>query len=77
MQQQMVKVSLEVRSGAARFRVGVRAENIRKALSGVEGRYPKSEVKLVLPITPEDFLGREPSVLAGTVGSERAHRQAA
>jgi hypothetical protein len=32
----MVKVSMEVRSGAARFQVAVRAESIQRAVSLVE-----------------------------------------
>lgn len=38
MEQQMVKVSVEIRSGTARFRVGVQASSIREALSSVGSR---------------------------------------
>jgi hypothetical protein len=41
MEQKMVKVSVEVKSGTARFRVGVQAPSIRTALSVVGGRYPR------------------------------------
>ena len=54
-QQKMVKVSVEVRSEGARFRVGVQARSIRRALSVVGKRYPHSEVKVSFPINPEDF----------------------
>jgi hypothetical protein len=46
----MVKVSVEVRSGTGRFRVGVQAESIRRALSVVGARYPTSEVRVIFPI---------------------------
>jgi hypothetical protein len=75
--QKMVKVSLEVRSGTARFRVGVQAQSIRKALSMVGGRYPQGEARVVFPIEPEGFFVREPTALAGICGPERAYQEAA
>jgi len=51
----MVKVSIEVRSGAARFRVGVRAESIDRAMSLVEKSFPGRNVKVYFPIDPEGF----------------------
>jgi hypothetical protein len=76
-QQKMVKVSVQVRSGTARFGVGVKARSTRKALSMVGGRYPHGEVRVVLPTEPEESLVREPSALAGIVGSAQAHAEAA
>jgi hypothetical protein len=55
MEQQMVRISVEVRSGTARFRVGVQAQSIRKALSMVAGRYPHGVVEVPFPIEPEGF----------------------
>jgi hypothetical protein len=54
---EMVKVSIEVRSGAARFRVGVRAESIERAVSLMEKRFPSRNVKVCFPIDPEGFFG--------------------
>jgi hypothetical protein len=51
----MIKVSVEVRSGTASFRVGVQAQSIRRALSIVGKRYPGSLVKVSFPIDPEGF----------------------
>jgi hypothetical protein len=51
----MVKVSIEVRSGAARFDVGVQAESIQRAVDLVKGSYSASDVKVVFPIDPEGF----------------------
>ena len=55
MEQQMVRISVEVRSGTARFRVGVQAQSIRKALSVVGGRYPHGLVEVAFPIAPDEF----------------------
>jgi len=76
MEQKMVKVSVEVRSGAARFRVGVQAQSIRQALGVVGARYPHSEVRVIFPIEPEGFFveGRA-AARAGLV--EAPHRMAA
>ena len=73
----MVRVSVEVRSGSARFRVLVQAESIRRALGMVGGRYPHGEVRLVFPLEPEVFFAREQVALAGTAGSEPTYRTAA
>src|SRR5215212_4269263 len=51
----VVKVSVEVRNGAARFRVGVQASSIQRALNLVKGIYSSSDVKVVFPIDPEGF----------------------
>jgi hypothetical protein len=51
----VVRVSIEVRSGAARFRVGIRASSIRRAVSLAKGLYSSSDVKVIFPIDPERF----------------------
>lgn len=56
----MVKVSMEVRSGVARFCVAVRAQSIRRAVSLVGARYPGSEVGVKFPIAPESFFADDP-----------------
>jgi hypothetical protein len=73
----MVKVSIEVRSGAARFDVGVQAESIQRAVSFVEERYSKSSVKVKFPIEPESFFVEGPSARRGIVGLEHLARAAA
>ena len=75
--QQMVRISVEVRSGTARFRVGVQAQSIRKALDMVGGRYPQDEVRVAFAIEPEHFFVGEPSAPAGTVGPVQALIEAA
>ena len=58
-QQKLVRVSVEVRNGTARFRVGVQAGSIRKALSMVGGRYPRGVVRVLFPVEPEGFFVHE------------------
>ena len=48
-QEKMVRISVEVRSGTARFRVGVQAPSIREALGVVGGRYPRGVVGVAFP----------------------------
>jgi hypothetical protein len=75
--QQMVKVSVGVRSGTARFRVSVQAESIRRALGLVGARYPHGEVRLVFPVETEGFFVGQPTAVAGMVGAERTLTEAA
>jgi hypothetical protein len=49
----MVKVSIEVRNGTARFMVGVKARNIQQALSIVQTRYPAMVARVKFPMDPE------------------------
>jgi hypothetical protein len=73
----MIKVSVEVRKGTARFRVGVQAESITRALGVVGRRFPHGEVRVLFPIEPEGFFVREPTAMAGMVGTEQTRREAA
>jgi hypothetical protein len=57
----MIKVSMEVREGAALSRAIVQAENIREALSITRERYPGREVRVIFPIDPEDFFIEGPA----------------
>ena len=52
----MVKVSMEVRSGAANFDVGVQAESIQRAMSLVRERYPKGSVTGEVPDRARELL---------------------
>jgi hypothetical protein len=51
----MVKVSIEVHNGTARFMVGVKAKNIEQALRIVQTWYPAGVTTVKFPIDPEDF----------------------
>jgi hypothetical protein len=58
-QKQLVRISVEVRSGTARFRVGVQAQSIKTALAVVAGRYPRGMVEVHFPVEPERIFVRE------------------
>ena len=51
----MIRVSVEICSGAARFRAAVWAETIERALSLVKARYPRGEARVIFPIEPEAY----------------------
>lgn len=51
----MIRVSIEVCSGATRFRASVWAKNIERALSLAGARYPGGEARVIFPIEPESF----------------------
>jgi hypothetical protein len=46
----MAKISIEVRSGAVRFAVGVQAHTIQQALDFVATRYPGNVARVKFPI---------------------------
>jgi hypothetical protein len=73
----VVKVALEVRNGAARFRVGVQASSIQSALNLVKGFYSASDVKVRFPIDPEGFFVQDPVALEGLIGLEKPRGMAA
>ena len=73
----MVKVSIEIRSGAARFDVAVQAESIQQAVSFVKGRYPKGNVRVKFPIEAESFFVEDRTAQRGIVGLEHPARVAA
>jgi hypothetical protein len=66
----MVKVSIEVRSGAAHIDVGVQAESIQQAMSFVQERYPKGSVKVRFPIESESFFVEDRLARRGIVSLE-------
>jgi hypothetical protein len=51
----MVRVAIEVRSGVARFRVGIQASTIQRAVDLVQRLYAASDVRVIFPINPEGF----------------------
>lgn len=63
----MVRVSVEVRSGVARFRVVVQASNIQRAVSLVKGLYSASDVRVLFPIDPERFFVKEAFAKEGLI----------
>jgi hypothetical protein len=49
----MVKVSIEVHDGTARFAVAVLAKNVQQALRIVAAQYPGSVARVKFPINAE------------------------
>jgi hypothetical protein len=63
----VVKVSIEVGNGAARFRVGVQALSIHRAINLVKGFHSANDVKVVFPIDPESFFVEEALAAEGLI----------
>jgi hypothetical protein len=51
----MIRISVLVSDGTARFRVAVQAESIERALEIVAGQNPGRECEVAFPIDPETF----------------------
>jgi hypothetical protein len=51
----MVKVSIEVLSGVTRFRVGIQASSIQRAVCLARSLYSTGDISVVFPIDPEGF----------------------
>ena len=68
----MVRISVEVKSGATRFRVAVQAESIRRALEIVQGQNPGRDIGVVFPIDPEMFFVGDRRAVGGPVEQEIA-----
>jgi hypothetical protein len=51
----MIRISVQVSSGTARFRVAVQAESIERALESVARQYPSKVWEVTFPIDPETF----------------------
>jgi hypothetical protein len=73
----MVKVSVEVRSGTARFSVAVRTASIRRAVSFVEERYPTCDVRVRSPVGTEGFFVKDSVARAGVAGFQQPDKIAA
>ena len=63
----MVKVSIEVRSGASRFGVSVTAASVRRALAIAGAWHPGSTVRVRFPREPGGSLSENPAALTGRV----------
>jgi hypothetical protein len=57
----MIRVSMEVREGAALSRTTVQAESIREAVNITSRRYPGRDVRVMFPIDAEDFFIDSPA----------------
>ena len=51
----MIKISIEVKSGTARFKLALQAESIERAMELAKSYNPGSKCTVVFPIDPEAF----------------------
>jgi hypothetical protein len=68
----VIRISVEVARGAARYRVAVQAQSIERALEILEGQNPGCQAKVAFPIDPEAFFVRDAAAIAGPVDQEAA-----
>ena len=61
----MVRISVEVGSGTARFRVMVQAESIERALEIAKRHNPGKECWVTFPLDPEAFFIEDPVAKVG------------
>ena len=55
----MIRISVEVSSGAARFKVAVQAESIERALEIAARQNPGKACEVTFPIDPETFFVKD------------------
>ncbi len=55
----MIRISVQVSSGATRFRVAVEAESIERALEIAERLNPGKDCEVTFPIDPETFFVKD------------------
>ena len=72
----MIKVSVEVRSGTARFGVAVWAQSIEAAVNLVYARYPGGTARVLFPIDGETFVAKGLLPASGVVLPEVAEKAA-
>ena len=70
----MVRIAVQVTSGAARFSVAVQADSIERALEIVKRQNPERDCEVAFPVDPGAFCVAEP---AATSGSAERGRTAA
>jgi hypothetical protein len=73
----MVRISVEVSSGAARFRVSVLARSIERAMEIVRGQNPGKSCKMRFPTDPERVLVKDPVARVGLIEGEQPGLRAA
>jgi hypothetical protein len=73
----MAKISIEVRSGTARFAVAVQAPTIQQALNIVATRFPGNVVRVKSPIDQEGSSVEDSAARAAVAGSDRSGEMAA
>ena len=72
---EMVRVSIEVRSGVARFRVGIQSSSIQRAVSLAQTLYSASDVRVIFPIDPEGFFVEDVLAEEGLIEGGKPHKE--
>jgi hypothetical protein len=67
----MVRVTVDIESGTARYKVTVQAGSIQRALELVERMEPGSEFRVAFPIDPDTFFVKDPAAKVGPVEREK------
>jgi hypothetical protein len=67
----VIRISVEVGQGAARYRVAAQAESIERALEIVERQNPGCEAKVAFPIDPEVYFVLNTGATTGPVNQEQ------
>ena len=65
----MIRISVHVGSGAARFGVTTQAESIERALEIVERQNPGKECEVAFPIDPETFFVDDSAATVGQLAA--------
>ena len=65
-QKKMIKISIEVKSSSARFKVAAQAESIEEALEMARRYNSGKECKVVFPIDPEGFFVKDDKTSPGS-----------
>jgi len=61
----VIRISVVLTRGPARYRVAVKAQSIRRALEIVEGNYPGRQADMVSPVDPGTSFVREAAPIVG------------
>ncbi len=65
----MIRISVQVSSGTARFEVVVQAESIERALEIVARQNPGKECEVMFPIDPETFFVEDSVATVGQLAA--------
>jgi len=65
----MIRISIQVSSGTARFRVAIQAESTERALEIVARQNPGKECEVTFPIDPETFFVEDSVATVGQLAA--------
>jgi len=65
----MIRISVQVSSGTARFGVAIQAESIERALEIVARQNPGKECEVTFPIDPETFFVEDAVAAVGQLAA--------